>query len=87
MQRRDSGSGWGKSQSRGTLGGRRAAMRVIRAGTRMVVVYEQDPIASDAGPRTLVFESSGSVISLTRYPADWRTMTDEAVLALRKAQA
>jgi len=87
VQKRDSGSNWGKPKSRETIGGRRAAMRVVQAGTRMVVVYEQDPIPSDPGPRTLVFESGDSLVRLVQYPADWRKMRDEDLLALPKAQA
>ena len=87
MQRRDSGSNWGKPKSRETIGGRRAAMRVVQAGTRMVVVYEQDPMSLDQGSRTLVFESGDSIVRLAQYPADWRKMKDDELLALRKAQA
>ena len=86
MQRRDSGS-WGKPKSRETVGGRRAAMRVVQAGTRMVVIYEQEPIASDPDARTLVFESGDSIIRLTQYPADWRKLRDEDLLELPKSQA
>ena len=87
MQRRDSGSDWGKPKSRETIGGRRAAMRVVQAGARMVVVYEQDPIATDPGPRALVFESGDSIVRLSEYPADWRKMKDVDLLALPKAEA
>jgi hypothetical protein len=86
VQRRDSGS-WGKPKSRETVGGRRAAMRVVQAGTRMVVIYEQEPTASDPDSRTLVFESGDSIIRLTQYPADWRKMRDEDLLELPKSQA
>jgi hypothetical protein len=87
VQRRDSGSNWGKPKSRETIGGRRAAMRVVQAGSRLVVVYEQDPLATDAGPRELVFESGDSIVRLAQYPADWRKMKDEDLLALPKLQA
>ena len=86
MQRRDSGSNWGKPKSRETVGGRRAAMRVVQVGSRMVVVYEQDPIAADSGPRTLVFESGDSIVRLTAFPADWRKMRDEDLLGLPKLE-
>ena len=86
MQRRDSGS-WGKPKSRETIGGRRAAMRVVQAGSRMVVVYEQEPSATDPGPRTLVFESGDSITRLTQYPADWRKLRDDELLGLPKSQA
>jgi hypothetical protein len=87
MQRRDSGSNWGKPKSRETIGGRRAAMRVVQAGTRMVVVYEQDPTSAELGARTLVFESGDSIVRLAQYPADWRKLKDDELLALPKAQA
>jgi hypothetical protein len=86
VQRRDSGS-WGKPKSRETIGGRRAAMRVVQAGMRMVVVYEQDPVVVESGPRTLVFESGESIVRLTHYPADWRKLKDDDLLALPKSQA
>jgi len=86
MQKRDSGS-WGKPKSRETVGGRRAAMRVVQAGARMMIVYEQEPIAADQGPRTLVFESGDSIVRLTQYPADWRKLPDDQLLALPRAQA
>ena len=82
MQRRDSGNDWGKPKSRETIGGRRAAMRVVQVGARMVIVYEQDPTASDSGPRTLVFESGDSIVRLEEYPAEWRKMADSDLLAL-----
>lgn len=87
MQKRDSGSDWGKPKSRETVGGRRAAMRVVMAGSRMVIVYEQDPTATDSGARTLVFESGDSIVRLAAYPAEWRKMRDEELLALPKAQS
>jgi hypothetical protein len=86
MQRRDSGS-WGKPKSRETIGGRRAAMRVVQAGMRMVVVYEQEPTATDLAPRTLVFESGDSIVRLTHFPADWRRLKDDELLELPKSQA
>lgn len=86
MQRRDSGS-WGKPKSRETIGGRRAAMRVVQAGMRMVIVYEQEPTVSDPDARTLVFEAPDSVVKLTHFPADWRKLKDDELLALPKSQA
>jgi hypothetical protein len=86
VQRRDSGS-WGKPKSRETVGGRRAAMRVVQAGMRMVVIYEQEPTATDPNPRTLVFESGDSIVRLREYPADWRKLRDEELLELTKSQA
>jgi hypothetical protein len=86
VQRRDSGS-WGKPKSRETIGGRRAAMRVVQAGMRMVVVYEQEPAANDPESRALVFEAPDSIVRLTQFPADWRKLKDEELLALPKSQA
>lgn len=85
MQRRDSGS-WGKPKSRETIGGRRAAMRVVQAGMRMIVVYEQEPATID-GERALVFESGDSITRLAHYPAEWRKLKDDDLLALPKSQA
>jgi hypothetical protein len=86
MQKRDSGSSWGKPKSRETFGGRQAAMRVLRAGARMVIVYEQEPTTPDSA-RTLVFESGDSIVRLAAYPADWRKMRDDELLALPKSQS
>jgi hypothetical protein len=86
VQRRDSGS-WGKPKSRETIGGRRAAMRVVQAGMRMVIVYEQEPTANDPDTRTLVFEAGDSTVRLTKYPADWRKLKDDELLELPKSQA
>ncbi|HET9423864.1 MAG TPA: hypothetical protein VFO55_00725 [Gemmatimonadaceae bacterium] len=84
MQRRDSNDNWGSSKARQTIGGRRAAMRVLMDRLNgMVVVYEQDATALEAGPRTLVFESTAGSIRLEKFPEDWRRMGDEALLALR----
>jgi hypothetical protein len=49
----------------------------------MVVVYEADATALEAGPRTLVFESPAGVSRLEQFPEEWRRMSDEALLALR----
>jgi hypothetical protein len=87
MQRRDSGNSWGKPKTRDTIGGRRATMRVVQAGIRMIVIYEQDPGPDDSGPRTLVYESGDSITRLTRFPEDWRRMTDDELLALPRSQA
>lgn len=88
MQRRNSNDNWGTSKARNTIGGRRAAMRVITDRLNgMVVVYEQDATALEAGPRTLVFESQAGVFRLERFPEDWRRMPDDALLALRVPHA
>jgi hypothetical protein len=74
---------WGTSRVRNTVGGRRAAMRVLTDNfTGMVIVYEQDA-TPEAGPRRLVFESPMVIIKVDAYPEHWRRMSDEALLALR----
>jgi hypothetical protein len=84
VQRRDSKDNWGTSKARNTIGGRRAAMRVVMDRLNgMVVVYESDSTVLEAGPRTLVFETQTGVSRLERFPEDWRRMSDEALLALR----
>jgi hypothetical protein len=86
MDRRNSKSenNWGTSRVRNTVGGRRAAIRVLTDNfTGMVVVYEQEPAPGEAGPRRLVFESSMVIIKVDAYPEHWRRMGDEALLALR----
>ena len=85
---RDSKDNWGTSKARSTIGGRRAAMRVVMDRLNgMVVVYEQDATSLEAGPRTLVFESPAGVIRLARFPVDWRRMSDESLLNLRVPHA
>jgi len=81
---RDSKDNWGSSQVRSTIGGRRAAMRVVMDRLNgMVIVYEQDATTVEGGPRNLVFESPSGVIRLDSYPEEWRRMSDDALLALR----
>ena len=88
MQRRDSKDDWGTSKSRGTIGGRRAAMRVVMDRLNgMVVVYEQDATELEVGPRTLIFESTSGNMRLEVFPPEWRRMSDEALLALRYPHA
>lgn len=84
MVGRDSKDNWGTAKARNTIGGRRAAMRVVIDRLNgMIVVYEQDATSLEAGPRTLIFESTSGVIRLERFPQDWRRMSDDALLALR----
>ena len=84
MVGRDSKDNWGTAKVRTTVGGRRAAMRVVMDRLNgMVIVYEQDATSIDGGPRNLVFESTSGVIRLDRYPEDWRRMSEDALLALR----
>lgn len=81
---RDSKDNWGTSQARSTIGGRRAAMRVVMDRLNgMIVVYEQDTTTSPDGPRQLVFESTTGMIRLDAYPEEWRRLSDEGLLALR----
>lgn len=87
MQRRDSKDDWGTAKARNTIGGRRAAMRVVLDRLNgMVVVYEQDS-AADPDSRALVFEAQTGVIRLETFPPDWRRMDDESLLALRYPHA
>lgn len=83
MDRR-SNSNWGTAQVRNTVGGRRAAIRVLTDSlTGMVIVYEQETPGVEAAPRRLVFESAMVIIKVDAYPEHWRRMSDEALLALR----
>ena len=84
MVGRDSKDNWGSSTARNTVGGRRAAMRVVMDRLNgMVIVYEMEMTNFEAGPRTLVFESTTGVVRLDKYPEDWRRMSEDALLALR----
>jgi hypothetical protein len=81
---RDSKDNWGTAKVRTTVGGRRAAMRVVMDRLNgMVIIYEQDMTNIEGGPRSLVFESTSGVIRLDAFPENWRKMGDEALLALR----
>jgi hypothetical protein len=65
-------------------GYRRCAMRLIRnQQLGMVLVYELEPSVADAGPRTLVFESGKWSMRLEHYPAEWRRLPDDQLLAMR----
>jgi hypothetical protein len=83
--RRDSKDNfWGTAKVRNTIGGRRAAMRVlIDRLNGMIVVYEQEASGVEGAPRNLVFESMTGVFKLEEFPEHWRGMGDEALLALR----
>ena len=81
---RDSKDNWGTAKVRTTVGGRRAAMRVVMDRLNgMVIVYEQDMTNIEGGPRALVFEATTGVVRLDTFPENWRKMGDEALLALR----
>lgn len=84
MVGRDSKDNWGTARERTTIGGRRAAMRVVMDRLNgMVIVYEQDMTNIPGGPRVLVFESTSGAVRLDAYPEDWRRMSEDALLALR----
>lgn len=62
----------------------RYAMRVIHEdGRGVVLVYETGFTSSANGPRTLVFEWANASAELAQYPAEWRKLGDEELLALR----
>jgi len=69
---------------------RRHALRALQRNERAIVVdrvrwlvYELPPPVFDrrAAP-SLVFESEGTVRRVRSYPAEWRSLTDEALFAL-----
>ena len=72
--------------ARPTTGVRRTAMRVMRRQSAgIVAVYEQDPVASQAGTRTLVFESASACTRLTQFPEQWQLLSDDELAALRRS--
>src|SRR5437868_4907741 len=76
-----------ESEIRATAAGGRApaasrcAMRVLRNGSETVLVYQPETGDSAA----LVFESTGTSVSLDKFPADWRRLSDPELLRLRKS--
>lgn len=72
--------------ARQTLGARRTKMRVLhRKSQGIVAVYEQDPIAVDAGaPRTLVFETPASCTRITQFPPEWQRLSDDELVAIQR---
>jgi hypothetical protein len=69
-----------------TTGTRRTQMRVMqRKSVGIVAVYEQDPNATDAGTRTLVFESPHTCVRVQDFPAEWQRLSDEELAAIRRA--
>ena len=71
------------SQMTGT---RRTQMRIMqRKSVGVVAVYEQDPIATEAGARTLVFETPAGCVRATDFPAEWQRLTDEELTLIRRA--
>ena len=78
------GSPQGNPHAPRVSGSRRCTMRVVRDSQGgMVLVYEAEP-AAHAGPRHLIFESGSGRMRLDRYPADWRVLADQDLLALVK---
>jgi hypothetical protein len=72
--------------ARTTQGTRRTAMRVMhRKSQGIVAVYEQDPTAADAGTRKLVFETGKERAQLTSFPLEWQRLSDDELIALRRA--
>ena len=70
--------------SRSSRASQRYAMRVIHEdGRGVVLVYETGLTSSANGPRSLVFEWANASAELAQFPADWRKMEDEELLALR----
>jgi len=72
-----------------TLSGtRRTAMRVMhRKSVGIMAVYEQDPVAAEAGTRMLVFESPSRCTRVANFPAEWQRLSDEELVAIRRASA
>jgi hypothetical protein len=80
----ESTTGQRASAAHTPAGYRRCAMRLIRhQQLGMVLVYELEPSVADAGPRSLVFESGQWSMRLEHYPAEWRRLPDEELLAMR----
>ena len=74
--------------ARTPAGYRRCAMRLIRDRNQgMILVYELEPSVADAGPRKLMFESKEWCARLEHYPAEWRRLADDELLALRTGQS
>jgi len=70
--------------ARSTRASQRYAMRVIHEdGRGVVLVYETAMTSTGNGPRTLVFEWANASAELAQYPADWRKLGDDELLALR----
>lgn len=70
-----------------TVGGRRTAMRLMRRqSTGVTAVYEPDPVAAGNGTRVLIFESAvAGTTRVTQFPQDWSRLSDDELVALRRA--
>jgi len=66
-----------------SLGNQRCAMRMVRDGNDVVLVYELEPSKANPTPPALVFESRRETSRLVEYPKSWRRLTPEQLLALR----
>jgi hypothetical protein len=67
-----------------SLGGQRAAMRMVKdERDGVVLVYELEPSKTNPQPPALVFESRRESLRLSQFPTDWRRLTPEQLLALR----
>jgi hypothetical protein len=65
------------------------ALRQAKRDERQIVidrvrwlVYELAPSLDRRSSPSLVFESEGTVRRVRNYPADWRTLSDEALFAV-----
>lgn len=72
--------------TRNTLGARRTRLRVMhRKSQGIVAVYEQDPVAADAGARILVFETPAKCTKIAQFPAEWQRLSDDELVALQRS--
>ena len=72
------------ASTRQSRASQRFAMRVIHEeGRGVVLVYETAASSSANAPRTLVFEWANASAELAHFPADWRKLGDDELLALR----
>ena len=58
----------------------RCAMRMVRSGQEIDLVYQAE---TPGAVPTLVFESPSGTKTVTRFPADWRRLSDSELLRLR----
>ena len=60
-------------------------MRVMhRKSCGIMAVYEQDPVATEAGKRTLVFESPASCTRVANFPEEWQRLSDDELATIRR---
>ena len=65
-----------------TAGARRAAMRVVQDADSVMLVYEFETGVLADRPPTLVFERAGTRREITKFPVDWRRMSDSQLVTL-----